>query len=320
MIVTITGINGFIGSHLAARYVADGHEVRGIDRRRADGVDTTVIGDIRAKSTALLNMVEPGSVLIHLAARLGPEAVVADPLALLKEHEETTRAVCAIARERNATLILASTSEIYGWNSQTPFSEDDPTTIGPSSMPRTSYAVSKLHSEHVALAYGRQYGMRVIVPRFFNVCGPGQRLGFVMPNFAHAALSGKPLIVHGRGMAQRSLMHVADCVEALTRLVEVAPRVEPQVVNVGTNRPMRVVDLAGMVGAYVLRKWGIKAEIVMKPYEQTGDAAWGNMAVRDPDTTRLRSLIGEWGLRRVEQIVADVCDEMAERLGAESGG
>ena len=320
----ITGVCGFIGSHLAEHLIRCGWAVDGIDHRP----DTENIAAVRDRigfinaalsSDALRSLRAPASydVIFHLAGRLGPAEVVADPLTLLQEHALHAEAVCEFAAGANAVVVLASSSEVYQWNRDEEMREDDALTIGPSHLPRCGYAISKLHMEHVGLAYWRQRGVRVIVARFFNTVGPRQRDSFVLPIFAKQALRGEPLTVHGDGSQTRTFTHVRDAVEALTALAA-APAALGEVVNVGAGHPcLPVARVAAELARHVSATYDVvhPSPVTFIPYAATGDLAWQRMNVRRPDVRKLERLTGLRFPDRWDEILRAVCADWAARLG-----
>ena len=183
--------------------------------------------------------------------------MVADPLALLREHAEHAAVVCELAARSNAAVVLASSSEVYQWNDSAQMREDDALTIGPSHLPRCAYAISKLYTEHLGLAYARQRGVRVTVARIFNTVGPRQRDAFVLPIFARQALCAEPLTVHGDGGQIRTFTYVRDTVEALLRLA-VTPAAAGEIINVAAGGPSITVGaLAEWVAGHVEATYGV---------------------------------------------------------------
>lgn len=320
----ITGICGLVGSHLAERLVGAGWAVAGIDHRADDVALAALRGRIDflhapLSEASLAALPEPSAydVIFHLAGRLGPAEVVDDPLTLLHEHAQHTEAVCELGVRSGAVVLLASSSEVYQWNGDAPMREDDALLVGPSHLPRCAYAVSKLHMEHIGLAYGRQRGVRVVVARLFNTVGPRQRAAFVLPILARQALRGLPLTVHGDGTQTRTFTHVVDAAEALAGLAA-APAAWGEVVNVAASGPcLTVGDAANRIAAYVAATYDVPgaSTIAYVPYAATGDAAWQRMRVRRPDIAKLQRLTGLRFADRWEAIMRDVCADWASQLG-----
>lgn len=320
----ITGVCGFIGSHLSELllrhrwtvagidYQADAHNIAGV-RDRIGLVKAALSSNVLAD----LPDAESYDVIFHLAARVGPAAVIEDPLTLLREHAEHTAAVCELGARARAVVVLASSSEVYQWNRSAKLWEDDALSIGPSHLPRCGYAISKLYMEHLGLAYWRQRGVRVIVTRLFNTVGPRQRDGFVLPIFAQQALRGEPLTVHGDGSQTRTFTHVRDAVEALFRLVA-TPAAVGQVINVGAGEPcLSVTRVAEEMAQHVAATYDVPnpSPITYVPYAATGDLAWQRMSTRRPDVGKLQQLTGLRFPNRWDAIVYEVCADWAARLG-----
>jgi UDP-glucose 4-epimerase len=118
------------------------------------------------------------------------------------------------------TVLLASTSEVYGKSGSCPFREEDDAVYGPTTKSRWSYACSKAIDEFLALAYAEEKGLPVIIVRLFNTTGPRQtgRYGMVLPRFIKQALEGAPITVYGNGRQSRCFANVGDVVDALLRL------------------------------------------------------------------------------------------------------
>lgn len=317
----ITGVAGLIGSHLAERLLALGWSIDGLDERDEPRNLASLRGridflQVPLGSEALEALPARYDAIFHLASRLGPAAVVADPLTVLREHAEHTLAVCERAGRDGAVVLLASSSEVYQWNGADEMHEEAALRLGPSHLPRCSYAVSKLHMEHVGLAHARQRGVRVVIARLFNTVGRRQRDAFVLPIFARQALRGEALTVHGNGEQARTFTHVEDAAEALIRLVE-TPAAIGEVVNVGAVGPhLTVRQVAEAIAGHVGSNYGVgPVPLSFVPYETTGDLAWSGMLVRRPDVRKLRRLTGLELPDRWERIVRDVCADWAERLG-----
>lgn len=321
-VALITGASGLIGSHLAEQLIAEGGwTVIGVDRQPFPLEGMIGYAHHRQDAQAFLASApdQKINVIFHLAAVLGPARVLKDPLGVLREHHEDAVAVLEYARKfkRRPCVVMASTSEVYQFNDpREPFRESDPLIVGDGTLPRCSYAVSKLQIEHLAFAYHRQHGVPVIVPRFFNVVGPRQKIGFVLTNLIEAILSGEEMLVHGAGRQQRTFAHVADVATALIALAA-TPRAIGEVVNVGSEGPARTImgacrDIIRHAEKhYCIQPWRFRR----LPYAETGDLAWERMSSRRPDCTKLRELTGVIVPDRWRDILTEVFAERAAMLG-----
>lgn len=329
MRILCTGACGFISSHLIDTLIAQGHTVHGIDNLSTGSLDNVSehlgpepsksprplvmsIGDVATTLPRLEH--EPFDVIYHLAAHVGAKTVKADPYSLLIDHVEDGVAIVRFALHRKAILIAMSSSEVYGAQPNLPYNEEDFCIIGPPSVPRWSYGISKLWLEQLCLAAHRQHDLRVVVPRMFNVSGPRQRAdtGMVLPSFAHAALSGDPITIHGDGSQRRCFSHVKDIAHVLADLPH-HPALFGRVVNIGTHDVITILRVAHDVNAYCLATYGKGTKI--ERGAQAEDVATAQMNARKPDTGRLYassrlSVPSNW-----PALVADVCDYWAGELG-----
>lgn len=315
----VTGVGGHIGSYLADRLIADDWDVMGIDDFSTGKREHVPPGvglkecDVGYLSRVGIYGWKP-DVIFHLAARVGPADIVRDPWACLTQHAEHAVAVCELARDLGSTVVLASSSEVYGYSTDTPFREDQPLIVGPSHLPRTAYAVSKLYVEHIGLSEYRAHATPVVVVRFFNVSGARQRPAFVLPIWIRAALQGHPIVIHGDGTQRRCFTHVGDAVEALVRLAA-SPEAMGKIVNIGSPTTLTLSTLARLVRSHVAALYGkdpVPIEYV--PYETTGDGAWEHFVVRVPDVSRLKELTGFVVPDRLSQIIEDVAHDQARQL------
>ena len=166
-------------------------------------------------------------------------------------------------RQSGAKLkcFLASTSEVYGKNPKPVWGEEDDLVFGSTTRPRWSYGASKAIDEFLALASWREFGLPVVIGRFFNVVGPRQTgaYGMVLPRFVDAALAGRPLTVHDDGQQIRCFAHVRDVVGAVIRLMETESAVG-RVFNIGSDQPVTILELARQVIAMAGSKSAIQFE------------------------------------------------------------
>src|SRR5215472_13662929 len=245
MKVLITGGAGFIGSHLAERYLSRGDEVYVID-----DLSTGAMENIRhLKEDPLFNyfidtitnyrlvaeLVDLCDITYHLAASVGVRLIVESPVRTIETNIRGTEIVLSVAAKKRKRVLITSTSEVYGKLDRVPFREDDDLVMGPTSKGRWSYACSKAIDEFLAIAYWREKRVPTVIARLFNTVGPRQtgRYGMVIPNFVRQALAGKDLTVYGDGTQSRCFTHVSDVVWALMRLVEHQTAVG-EVYNIGS--------------------------------------------------------------------------------------
>ena len=201
--ILVTGGAGFIGSHLVERLLKDGESVVVIDdfstgsrdnlREVAGNSKLRVIESRISTCNELPVLMGQTKAVYHLAAAVGVELVVKSPIHTLETNLHETEVLLKAAAGHPASVLLASTSEVYGKSEKPVFSEDDDLLIGPPDRTRWGYACSKLMDEFLGLAYAREKSLAVIIARLFNTVGPRQtgRYGMVVPRFINSAKRGR---------------------------------------------------------------------------------------------------------------------------------
>src|SRR5262249_32293068 len=141
-------------------------------------------------------------IIVHLAATVGVQLVMTCKVQTIERNVLGTERVLKAASRHGTKVLLASTSEVYGKGYRIPFREDDDIVLGPTSVSRWAYAVSKMVDEFLGLAYWQEYALPVVIFRLFNTVGPRQtgRYGMVIPRLVQQALCGEPLTIFGDGM------------------------------------------------------------------------------------------------------------------------
>jgi len=228
-------------------------------------------------------------VIFHLAAAVGVELIVKDPVQTIETNLLGTEVVLRLARRYRKKVVLASTSEVYGKSNDLPFREDADRVMGPTIKSRWSYAESKAIDEFLALAYHKQFGLPVVICRFFNTVGPRQTgtYGMVIPRLVEQALAGKPLTVYGDGQQTRCFCNVKDTVRAVMALASDEKAVG-QIYNVGSQEEIAI----GALAQRVLARAKSRSSIQMIPYEQAYEAGFEDMVRRVPSTDKIRAAIG----------------------------
>ena len=207
----ITGGAGFIGSHLADFLLGRGDQVVAIDDLSTGAIDNIVhlkghpnfsyhIDSVMNRPL-LAELVDQCDVVFHLAAAVGVRLIVESPVRTITTNIAGTELVLQMAAKKHRTVLLASTSEVYGKRTDVPFREDDDLLMGPPTKRRWSYACSKAADEFLAMAYWEEHKVPVVIARLFNTVGPRQtgRYGMVIPRFVEQALAGRPITVYGDG-------------------------------------------------------------------------------------------------------------------------
>jgi UDP-glucose 4-epimerase/UDP-glucuronate decarboxylase len=293
----LLGGAGFIGAHLAARLLDEGHAVTLVDdlsrgRRDAEleslaGCGVAVVERDLTRPDALADLPRDWDHVYLLAAVVGVRNVERDPARVLRVNGLAMLHALDWLPGRGETLFFASTSETYAGGVMAgavpvPTPEAVPLVVPDVAAPRSAYAISKIFGEAAVLHAARARGARCVVGRFHNVYGPRMGADHVIPELALRALAREdPFRVYGAGQ-RRAFCHVGDAVDAVVRLVT-APAAAGQVVNIGNDtEETRIEDLV----ALVLRLAGVAPRLERLP------APVGSVERRCPDIARLRALTG----------------------------
>jgi len=310
--VLITGGAGFLGSHLADRFLADGHSVVAVDNLITGSQDNIshLAGNRNFEFIYhdVSNFIHvPGTIdaVLHFASPASPIDYLKYPIQTLKVGALGTHNALGLARAKNARFLLASTSEVYGNPLIHPQTEDYAGNVDPVG-PRGVYDEAKRYAEALVMAYHREHNMETRIVRIFNTYGPRMRLddGRVVPNFIGQAIRGESLTVYGDGSQTRCFQYVDDLIEGLVRLLN-SDFSEP--VNIGTTREISILDFAKIVNQVSENPSGI----VYKDQLRIA----GDPQTRKPDTTRAKTVLGwqpqvelETGLTRTIQYFTKVID------------
>jgi UDP-glucose 4-epimerase len=318
----ITGGAGFIGSHLAERL---------LDRRDRvvllDNLSTGSMENIRhlkgsenleyhldgiENKQLLAELVDDADIVVHFAAAVGVKLIVESPVRTIETNVNGTELVLEAASKKKKLVLLASTSEVYGKNTQVPFHEDADLVLGPTTKGRWSYAASKALDEFLAVAYWKEKRQPVIVVRFFNTVGPRQtgRYGMVLPNFVQRALKQEPIEVYGDGKQSRCFCDVRDTVEALIRLFPLEKAVG-EVINIGNTQEVSIEDLAKLVKS----RTGSSSPIHYIPYDKAYEPGFEDMMRRVPSIDKLHRLTGFQPQTGLDEIIDRVAAYSRQKEG-----
>ena len=215
--------------------------------------------------------------------------VVKDPVHTIETNLIGTEIVLRLARQYRKRVLIASSSEVYGKSTDIPFREDADRVMGPTTKSRWCYAESKAMDEFLALAYHKQFGVPVVICRFFNTVGPRQTgmYGMVIPRLVQQALAGQPLTVYGDGQQTRCFCNVRDTVRAVV-VLGAEPRATGEIFNVGSNEEITILDLA----RHILARTGSRSETKLIPYDQAYAPGFEDMHRRVPDIRKIKAMIG----------------------------
>lgn len=321
MRVLITGGAGFIGSHLSEHLLETGHHVSVIDNLSTGSISNIKhlkdnpkfeysIDDIM-NIPHLAELVDEADFIYHLAAAVGVQRIVDNPVETITTNIRGTEIVLELATKKKKPTLVASTSEVYGKSTQLPFQEDGDLVMGATCRPRWSYACSKAIDEFLALAYAKAEQLPVTIVRLFNTVGPRQtgRYGMVIPRFVGQALRGENLTVYGSGDQSRCFTHVADVVWALAKLMD-SPTAQGRVFNVGSQEEISINDLAQKV----IDKTNSTSAIRHISFTEAYNEDFEDMDRRVPDLTRISDETGYKPTRSLDQILEDVIASISEEM------
>jgi UDP-glucose 4-epimerase len=321
MNILITGGAGFIGSHLSEALLAGGHSVTVVDDLSTGSLDNLsavrsnpnfrfVRESVRDIST-MTSLIDRCDLVYHLAAAVGVQLIVDQPVHTIETNIHGSEVVLDLANKFGRKILVASTSEVYGKNTKTPFSEDDDTTLGSTRFTRWSYACSKMIDEFLALAYHQECELETIVCRFFNTVGPRQTgtYGMVVPRFVQKALAGESIEIYCTGDQTRCFCNVCDVVGALLKLVECDGAVG-EVINVGTTESISISGLADKI----IEMTGSTSDKKFISYEEAYGRPFDDMLVRKPDLSKINGLIGYAPSIGLEETLQQVIDFERTRM------
>lgn len=284
--VLITGGAGFIGSHLADRFLKEGYEVICMDNLITGDIDN--ISHIRDKRFSFIHydvtnyIYAEGNVdyILHFASPASPMDYHSLPIQTLKVGSLGTHKALGLAKAKGARFLLASTSEVYGDPLVHPQKEDYWGNVNPIG-PRGVYDEAKRFAEAITMAYHRYHGVETRIARIFNTYGPSMRLndGRAIPNFMVQALEGEDVTVFGDGSQTRSFCYIDDMVDGIYRLLH--SDVDTPV-NLGNPVERTVLEMA----QEIVKITNSKSKIVFKPLPED------DPKVRQPDITKAKSLLG----------------------------
>lgn len=326
----ITGGAGFIGSHLAEALLDQGYHVTVIDdlstgrfeniQHLASNPNFRFAIDSIRNEIVLDRLASECNVIFHLAAAVGVQLIVENPVHTIETNIMGTEAVLNVALRYRTKVLVASTSEVYGKGNSVPFNEDDDVVLGPTSRSRWAYAASKMVDEFLALAYHREKGLPVVVFRLFNTVGPRQtgRYGMVIPRFVRQAVQGEPLTVFGDGQQSRCFLHVKDAIRGIIGLAK-CPEAVGQVFNIGSQEEVTIHQLAKKILntterlSYFPHRTGMESpqydetqRLIYIPYHEAYATGFEDMQKRYPDISKIAAHISWRPEYSLEQILKDV--------------
>lgn len=296
MKILITGAAGFIGSNLANRLLERGHHVTGMDNlgygfmRNIEKCSKHpnfrfIMGDIA--NPLILKDVKV-DIVIHLASQKIPR--YSNALRTLEENYLMLRNVVQKCIYDKSKIIFASTSDVYGKNPNIPFNENSALVMGPTTVKRWAYALSKMYGEQYIIANADEYGLIYTITRFFGSYGPHQNLtwwGGPQSVFIEKAIKKEPIDIHGDGSQTRTFTYIDDTVDALVLCVE-NEKSNNEIFNTGpkSEAEISIKDLATLIWKLINRD-NTEPKLNFIPYSQFGN--YEDVMRRVPDITKLCS-------------------------------
>ncbi|HHP7239511.1 UDP-glucuronic acid decarboxylase family protein [Longibacter sp.] len=285
----ITGGAGFLGSHLCDRFIDEGHEVICMDNlitgdtKNVEHLFELGSDSFRFVKHDVTDFIHVGGELdyvLHFASPASPIDYLELPIQTLKVGALGTHKALGLAKAKNARLLLASTSEVYGDPEIHPQKEDYWGNVNPIG-PRGVYDEAKRFAEAMTMAYNRYHGVETRIVRIFNTYGPRMRIddGRALPTFMSQALNGEPLTVYGDGSQTRSFCYVDDLVDGIFRLL-MSDEADP--VNVGNPDEITIKEFA----EEIIDLTGSDSSITYEPLPKD------DPQVRQPDITRAQEVLG----------------------------
>ena len=318
MKVFITGGAGFIGSHLCDALVAEGKEVTILDNlstgskkniAHLEGKIKVFQGDIRDQKL-VESLVENCDLVLHMAAALGVNNILENPLESISTNFHGSEVVLNSAVKYDKRIVIASTSEIYGKNPKQPLSETDDRVVGTPQKLRWTYSDAKALEEATAYSLFLTKKLKVTTVRFFNTVGPRQtgRYGMVIPRFVQAALEGKPINIFGDGSQSRVFCHVYDATKA-TILLALDSKSIGEVFNIGGVGEISILDLANNI----VQQLNSNSKITFTTYEEAYKVGYEDMQRRVPDISKIKSFNGWKPNLSLNSIITDVAKSLTSK-------
>ena len=315
MKILITGVAGFIGSNLAEKLLEKGHTVIGIDNlnygflRNIEPIKENknfevIMGDI---ANPLILKDAKADIIVHLASQKIPRYTNA--LRTLEENYLMLRNVVQKCILDKSKILFASTSDVYGKNPNIPFAETSDLVMGPTTVKRWAYALSKMYGEQYIIANHDEYGLKYTITRFFGSYGINQNLtwwGGPQSVFIEKAFKKETIDIHGDGSQTRTFTYVDDTVNALVACIE-NDASDNDIFNTGpkSNAEISIKELAILIWKLVNGK-DAEPKLNYIPYSTFGN--YEDVMRRVPDITKLCTKLNfkpEWDLEQGLKVTID---------------
>jgi UDP-glucose 4-epimerase len=239
--------------------------------------------------TLVDKLVERCDVVYHLAAAVGVDLVVKKPLESLITNIKGSEIVLDMVHRYHKKVLITSTSEIYGKNTNGPLKEDDDRILGSPLKVRWGYSTAKAVDEMLAYIYWKEKKVPTIIVRLFNTVGPRQTgaYGMVIPRFVNQALKNEDITVYGTGKQSRCFLYVKDVIKTLIKLMNNKDAIG-NVFNIGSQEEITIENLAKKI----IEISKSKSKIIHMSYEEAYEEGFEDMQRRVPDTSKVNKLVG----------------------------
>lgn len=307
--VLITGVAGFVGSHLAESCLSKGWRVVGVDdfsSGKQENLEESLknkffvfikhdLSKLNSFSLLIKKLTKIGikkvDEIVQLAARKIPR--YGKRLETLIVNIETIRSAGDLARHYKARLIFASTSDVYGLSSDLPFKENGNLIFGPSYVARWAYGSSKYVGEQLAYGFSEEYGISIVIVRIFGVYGPRQVIGWkgnAVSAFFEQAIQGGGYELHGDGKQTRTFLFIDDLIGAMVKTIA-NPEIKKEVINLGSMEEISMIQLAGNIHHLVRLKEKIRFKHV--EYQSFTGRPYQDVRVKLPDLKKAAEFL-DW--------------------------
>ena len=281
----VTGGAGFIGSHLCKYLLKKNYKVICIDNlitgslKNLEGIKTGDFLFVNHDVTEHIDIKDNINIIFHLSSPASPIDYLQLPIQTLKVGALGTHNILGVAKSKRATILLASTSEVYGDPLIHPQTEEYWGNVNPIG-PRGVYDEAKRFAEAITMAYHRQQGLDTRIARIFNTYGPNMRMrdGRVIPNFITQCLKGEDMTTYGDGKQTRSFCYIDDMVDGLFKLISAEYHLP---MNLGNPNEITILELASRIKKLT----GSNSNIIFNPLPED------DPKVRMPDIRKAKKML-----------------------------